>query len=157
VTEHRPPPRLGDTLFGISAALLIFAAVPAVLACLVGLPHPRHLDRADLLSLHAAFDLLAAASWVAWAGSSLALAHSVWRRVARRDTTAGARATAWEHLAARIAAAVLVLGTTFGTAAVAGASPTAPATSPTPAALVVSPPTPQPPPAVSAESVLPVS
>jgi hypothetical protein len=101
--------RITDVVTGVAAALVVFVAVPAVLITTVGLPLPHHWSRANVVSLHGAFDLLAIVAWVAWAVCSWQLARSVTRLVRRRDASTVSGAPVADWLATRIAAAVLTL------------------------------------------------
>ena len=102
--------KLADLVTGASAALVVFVAVPVVLAQ-VGLPVPRRFDA------HGLFDLLAIVAWVSWVVCCWQLLRSVTVRVRLGDTVAGAGSRVTERLAARIAAAVLVVtvGLSLGT------------------------------------------
>lgn len=115
--------RVAEFVTGVAAAVLVFAAVPAVLVAFVGLPIPQHWDRSGVLSARGLFDLLAILAWVAWAACCWPLLRSVASRVRRRDATVDADARLPDWLATRIAAAVLAvatIGLSLGT--VAGAS-----------------------------------
>lgn len=101
--------KIAEFATGVAAAVVAFAAVPAVLVVLVGLPLPRHWARVDVLSWRGLFDLLAVMAWVAWVACCWPLLRSVVSRVRRRDVTAAAGARLPEWLAARIAAAVLAV------------------------------------------------
>jgi hypothetical protein len=125
---HRGRRAAWDVAVGAAAAVLAFAAVPGVLAGLVGLPLPSHWSASALLSLHGLFDVLAAAAWLAWAACAWPLLRSVIARVRARDASSGATTSAplrfGDRLAFRIATAVLALAplTAAGTATAAGAS-----------------------------------
>lgn len=112
--------KTADLAAGVAAAVLIFAAVPAVLVALTGLPDPARLAHVRLASAETDLRVLAAVAWVAWIGCCGPLLASVVRRVRRRDvsTPAGARVPEW--VASRIAAAVLALGS-FSVTSAAGA------------------------------------
>ncbi len=106
--------KLADLVTGASAALVVFVAVPVVLAQ-VGLPVPRRFDA------HGLFDLLAIVAWVSWVVCCWQLLRSVTVRVRLGDTVAGAGSRVTERLAARIAAAVLVVTVGLSLGTVAGA------------------------------------
>lgn len=130
---------VGEVVTGTAAAVLVFAAVPVVLIVLVGIPLPHHWTRADVVSLHGLFDLLAVVAWVAWAVCCWQLLRSVARLVRRRDAPLQPGAPVPEWLATRIAAAVLaVVSLVGGLSATAGAQPHQP---PAAAALSATPPT----------------
>jgi DNA-binding SARP family transcriptional activator len=115
---------VGEVVTGTAAAVLVFAAVPVVLIVLVGIPLPDHWTRADVVSLHGLFDLLAVVAWVAWAVCCWQLLRSVARLVRRRDASVRPGAPIPEWLATRIAAAVLaVVSLVGGLSATAGAQP----------------------------------
>lgn len=122
-----------DVAVGGAAAVVAFAAVPAVLVLLVGDPLPHRWDRAALLSSAGLFDLLAAAAWVAWVACAWPLMRSVVGHVRRRESSAPDGARLVERLAVRIAAAILALapaawaGTAAAAASPVAASPVAPA------------------------------
>lgn len=112
--------KLPDLLAGIVAAVVVFAAVPSVLAGLVGLPLPAHWQRSTVLSSGGLFDLLAVIAWCAWLACCWPLLRSVVARVRRRDDVVAPTHRLTEWLAARIAIAVLTLlpiGATVETAA----------------------------------------
>jgi len=116
--------KLADLVTGAIAALVVFIAVPTVLVTQVGLPLPRHWDAASLLAAPGLFDLLAVVAWISWVACCWPLLRSVVARVRRRDTVADDGARLTERLAARIAAAILVVTPvtlTLGT--IAGAAP----------------------------------
>ena len=116
-----------DVLVGAAAAVLAFAAVPGVLAGLVGVPFPTHWTRQAVVSLHGLFDVLAIAAWIAWAACAWPLLRSVVARVRARDASGGGLPSGlrWgDRLALRIAAAVLAVAPVVATgAATAGATP----------------------------------
>ncbi|HEY1733070.1 MAG TPA: LysM peptidoglycan-binding domain-containing protein, partial [Acidimicrobiales bacterium] len=117
--EHKT----ADLVVGIVAAVLIFAAVPAALLVLVGLPDPIRAGDAHFWSGHHGFDGLGVVAWVAWAACCGPLLAAVVRKVRRRDVVATGRAPTPEWLASRIAAAVLIVGSvTLSTGAIAGAA-----------------------------------
>ena len=62
-----------------------FAAVPAVLLVLVGLPDPMRAGNAHFWSGHHGFDGLGVVAWVAWAACCGPLLAAVVRKVRRRD------------------------------------------------------------------------
>jgi hypothetical protein len=141
-------PRLNDVLLGGIAALLAFALVPAVLVVMIGLPLPAHLTRADVVSLHGLYDLLAISAWVAWAACCYTLLQSVVAKVRRGETGAAAGARFGERLAAQIAAAILVISAmTVSVSSAAGA--TGHGRAPASRAAVTAPP-----PAVSPRAIL---
>jgi LysM domain len=98
-----------DVAAGAAAAVVAFAAVPAVLGTLVGSPLPHHWTRNELVSPRGLFDLLALVAWLAWAVCSYSLLRSVVLRVRRRNVNVGGEARLSDWLAARIAAAVLAM------------------------------------------------
>ena len=110
-----------EAIVGIAAALVVFGAVPAVLVGFVGLPVPHRWAYHAVVSWHGLFDLLAVASWCAWAGCAWPILRSVASRVRSGDVAPTARFS--DRIAARIALGVLVLSSLFGLgASVAGAS-----------------------------------
>ncbi len=114
--------KTADLVVGIVAAVLIFAAVPAALLVLIGLPDPMRAGDAHFWSGHHGFDGLGVVAWVAWAACCGPLLAAVVRKVRRRDVVATGRAPTPEWLASRIAAAVLAVGSvTLSTGAIAGA------------------------------------
>ena len=115
--------KTADLVVGIVAAVLIFAAVPAALLVLVGLPDPMRAGDAHFWSGHHGFDGLGVVAWVAWAACCGPLLAAVVRKVRRRDVVATGRAPTPEWLASRIAAAVLAVGAVaLSTGAIAGAA-----------------------------------
>ena len=115
--------KTADLVVGIVAAVLIFAAVPAALLVLIGLPDPMRAGDAHFWSGHHGFDGLGVVAWVAWAACCGPLLAAVVRKVRRRDVVATGRAPTPEWLASRIAAAVLAVGSvTLSTGAIAGAA-----------------------------------
>lgn len=113
-------PGTADVVTGVVAALLVFAAVPAVLVLLVGLPLPSRWAWSTVVTTRGLFDLLAVLAWIAWAACCWPLLRSVAGRVRGRDARAGGDTRLPDWLAARIAAAVLALlplGLALGTAA----------------------------------------
>ena len=114
--------KTADLAVGIVAAVLVFAAVPAALLVLIGLPDPMRAGDAHFWSGHHGFDGLGVVAWVAWAACCGPLLAAVVRKVRRRDVVATGRAPTPEWLASRIAAAVLAVGSaTLSTGAIAGA------------------------------------
>jgi len=152
---------IADLVTGIVTAAVVFVAVPFVLVTLVGVPVPRHWTQASVLSAHGLFDLLAIVAWVAWVACCWPLLRSVGRRVRHRDTTAASGAHLSDRLAARIAAAVLVITSvslTLGT--VAGAATDgarSPATQSAPAPTGATPPRPDEGAASATPTVEPIS
>lgn len=112
--------RLGDAA-GFGATVAVFAAVPVVLVAWVGNPLPHGWTRADLVSAHGLFDLLALVAWAAWAASATSLARAVARRVRTRDVSGASRP--FDRIAARIAVVLLGVSSALGASAPgAGAS-----------------------------------
>ena len=115
-----------DAAVGAAAALLVFAAVPGVLAAFVGLPVPRHWSVQGLASWHGLFDLLAIVSWCAWAMCAWPILRSVVVRVRSGDPGTAVRLA--DRIAVRIAVGLLAissflgLGTSMAGASMAGAS-----------------------------------
>ena len=110
-----------EAVVGAAAALLVFGAVPGVLVGLVGLPVPHRWTAHAVVSWHGLFDLLAVASWCAWAGCAWPILRSVASRVRSGDVAPTARFS--DRIAVRITLGVLVLASCFGLgASVAGAS-----------------------------------
>jgi len=99
--------KLADVAVGAAGALVVFAAVPSVLALLVGDPLPTHWTRAALISLHGLFALLAIVAWCAWATCAWSLSRAVIARVRTRDTSNTPRLV--DQLAVRIAVAILAV------------------------------------------------
>jgi DNA-binding SARP family transcriptional activator len=121
VTASRTRRTLWDAVVGIAAALLVFAAVPGVLAGLVGLPVPHHWTGHDVVSWHGLFDLLAVVSWCAWGGCAWPILRSVAARVRSCDVAPAVRLS--DRIAVRITLGVLVLSSFLGLgASIAGAS-----------------------------------
>ncbi len=113
-----------DLAVGAAAVLVLFVAVPVVLAVLAGWPVPHRWDRAALVSRHTAFAALALVAWVGWAGCCATIVRSVVDILGahRPPDALGSRLT--DRVAVRIAAGVLVLG------GIAGAGSAASATTP---------------------------
>ncbi len=114
--------RCVDLAVGAAAVLLLFVAVPVTLAVLAGWPVPHHWDRADLVSRHAAFTVLALVAWVGWAGCCATIVRSVVDILGSRRRPVGFGSRLTDRVAVRIAAGVLVLGTLAGTGGVASAA-----------------------------------
>jgi DNA-binding SARP family transcriptional activator len=113
--------RAADVALGSIAAVTAFGAVPVVLVLLVGDPVPHPLERSTILTARGTFDALAIVAWVAWALCCWHLLRSVASRVRARDLAPRQGSGLGDRLAARIAAAVLVL-TPFGLAVGSGAA-----------------------------------
>ncbi|HUZ09720.1 MAG TPA: hypothetical protein VMU76_06080 [Acidimicrobiales bacterium] len=103
-----PRRKLADLATGLSAAVVIFVAVPAVLWVAVGAPAPGRWGRPHDSSPFL-FDVLGAIAWIAWLNCCWPLLGSVVERVRRGDTGAAEGTRVIDRLAARIAAAVLVI------------------------------------------------
>lgn len=91
-----------DLLAGVGTAALVLGAVPVALAEAAVWPVPQGAART---ALH----LLVAAAWAAWAVCAWQLGRAIADRVRRGDVTVVAGARATDRLAARMAAAVLVV------------------------------------------------
>lgn len=110
-----------DAVVGVAAALLVFAAVPWVLVGLVGVPLPHHWAERDVVSWRGLFDVLAIASWAAWAACAWPILHSAVSRVRSGDIGTAARLL--DRVALRIALGVLAVASLLGLGApMAGAS-----------------------------------
>jgi hypothetical protein len=99
--------KLTDVAIGIAGALVVFAAVPSVLALLVGDPLPTHWTRGAVVSLHGLFELLTVVAWCAWATCAWLLLRSVVDHVRTRDTSHTPRL--FDQLAVRIAVVILAI------------------------------------------------
>ncbi len=109
----RRPNTILDVVGAAVAALLAFAAVPAVLVFVVGNPLSGGLGHAWRPAPRDALCALTLAAWLAWAACCAQLVRAVVVQVRRGDVASLGGASFVDRLAARIAVGVLAL-TTFG-------------------------------------------
>lgn len=106
---------------GVAVAVVVFAAVPTVVALVAGWPVPTHLDRSALCSARGLIDGLAVVAWVAWGRCAWPVLQAVARRARRHDGRPVAGAPLADRLAVNIVSALFVLGSVSWPSAGAGA------------------------------------
>lgn len=95
---------------GLAVAVVVFAAVPTVVALVAGWPVPAHWDRSALWSARGLTDGLAVVAWVAWGRCAWPVLQAVARRARRHDGLPVAGAPLADRLAVNIVSALFVLG-----------------------------------------------
>ena len=124
--------RVADVVGASVTALVVFVAVPAVLAVVVGNPLGDGLGHALPPASRDALCAAVLAAWIAWAACCAQLIRAVAARVRRGETNAPHGASVLDRLAARIAIGVLAMssvGVAAPVAVVTTAGASAPAVS----------------------------
>jgi DNA-binding SARP family transcriptional activator len=132
VEARRLRRRVADVVGATVTALVVFVAVPAVLAVVVGNPLGDGLGHAWPSASRDALCAAVLAAWIAWAACCVQLIRTVAADVRRGETSATHGASVLERLAARIAIGVLAVssvGVAAPVAAVTAAGASAPAVS----------------------------